>query len=115
MTSPHHPHPHVHPHPRVQHQQEDTTTIAYSVSSVSDTKAHSRDFVIKLLVEEDAHVILKRIRLHHILDPTGKLSFDLLNQMVTSKVPRYYNVNNKLRLSYLDLDEDCIVIDSTDD
>ncbi|CAB9505515.1 expressed unknown protein [Seminavis robusta] len=99
---------------RDQTMMMEASTITYSVSSCSDSMIEaSKDFVIKLLVEEEGVTTIRRIRLFRIVEQGGKISYDRLVRLVSSKI-RYLHIDD-VRLSYLDVDDDCVVVDSPDE
>lgn len=61
---------------------------------------------------------MRRIRLFRIFDATGKMSFDKLLRLVSSKLRHsssYSLAPQEIRLSYLDVDHDCVIVDSAED
>lgn len=92
----------------------ETSTITYSVSSCSDSLLEaSKDFVIKLVAEENGAATMRRIRLYRIVDNTGRISYDQLVRLAGSKI-RFAH-RSDVRLSYLDVDEDCVMVDSSEE
>ena len=56
---------------------------------------------------------MRRIRLFRIFDASGKICFDKLLKLASSKVK--YTHHQDVRLSYLDVDDDCVIVDSAED